>query len=492
MTNVWIPEQQADCENLIGGSFVPGSGAQREIVSPYTGVPLARMHDSTAADVDVAVHKAQAAWLGWRRLPLRERLEPLARLRASLLEQAEPLSLTIAAESGKTPAEARGGLLRGIEVIEFALGLQSADTGGALDVSRGVSCEYRRDALGVVVGITPFNFPAMVPLWMFPIALSVGNTFILKPSEKVPLSANYLGDLALRAGYPPGVFSIVHGDRVAVQALISHPLVQAVAFVGSSQVARSVYAESAAAGKRALCLGGAKNQLIVTPDANPELTAKAVVDSFTGCAGQRCMAGSLLLAVDQGVRLLEPIKKLAASISLGNGMGALIDRAARERLVGAISRAEASGVEVLLDGRQARVPAAYAGGNWLGPTILDRVTPQHEFAREELFGPVLSVIRVPTLEAALAIERENPYGNATSVFTSSGAVARHVVERASSGMVGVNVGVPVPREPFSFGGTKLSKFGHGDITGPAAVDFWTDLKKITSKWAPQVDATWMS
>ncbi|MEO8183222.1 MAG: aldehyde dehydrogenase family protein, partial [Deltaproteobacteria bacterium] len=245
-------------------------------------------------------------------------------------------------------------------------------------------------------------------------------------------------------------------------------------------------------GKRALCLGGAKNQLIVAPDADPELTAKAVVDSFTGCAGQRCMAGSLLLAIDSAARLIEPIKKLASSIALGSGMGALIDRAARTRLVAAIERAESAGVEVALDGRSAAVPSTYAGGNWLGPTILDRVTVDMDCAKEELFGPVLSVLRVPTLEAALAIERSNPYGNATSVFTSSGAVARHVAERASSGMIGVNVGVPVPREPFSFGGTKLSKFGHGDITGPSAVEFWTDRKKITSKWAAQLDATWMS
>ena len=492
MTDAWIPAPQADCENLIGGEFVPGSGPERAIVSPYTGATLSRLHLSTASDVDGAVQKAHAAWLGWRRLPLRERLEPLARLRLSLLEELEPISRTVAAESGKTHAEARAGVLRGIEVMEFALSLQNSDSGAALDVSRGVSCEYRRDPLGVVVGITPFNFPAMVPMWMFPIALSVGNSFVLKPSEKVPLSANYLGDLALRAGYPPGVFSVVHGDRVAVQALITHPLVQAVGFVGSSQVARSVYAEAAAAGKRALCLGGAKNQLIVAPDADPELTAKAVVDSFTGCAGQRCMAGSLLLAVDKGERLIEPIKKLAGSIALGSGMGALIDRAARSRLLSAIERAQSEGAEIALDGRTAPVPAAYAGGNWLGPTILDRVTTEMECAKEELFGPVLAVMRVPTLEAALAIERSNPYGNATSVFTSSGAVARHVAERASSGMIGVNVGVPVPREPFSFGGTKLSKFGHGDITGPSAVDFWSDRKKITSKWAAQLDATWMS
>jgi malonate-semialdehyde dehydrogenase (acetylating)/methylmalonate-semialdehyde dehydrogenase len=492
MSQAWIPAQQADCENLIGGAYVPGSGPVRAIVSPYTGRAISRLHLSTPGDVDSGVQKAHAAWLGWRRVPLRERLEPLARLRLALLEELEPLSLTVAGESGKTPAEARAGVLRGIEVIEFALSLQNSDSGAALDVSRGVSCEYRRDPLGVVVGITPFNFPAMVPLWMFPIALSVGNAFILKPSEKVPLSANYLGDLALRAGYPPGVFSVVHGDRVAVQALVTHPLVQAVAFVGSSQVARSVYAEAAAAGKRALCLGGAKNQLIVAPDADRDLTAKAVVDSFTGCAGQRCMAGSLLLAVDSAAQLIEPIKKLAGSLTLGSSMGALIDRAARTRLITAIERAESAGVEVALDGRSAPVPAAYAGGNWLGPTILDRVTMEMDCAKEELFGPVLSVVRVPTLEAALAIERSNPYGNATSIFTSSGAVARHVAERASSGMIGVNVGVPVPREPFSFGGTKLSKFGHGDITGPSAVDFWSDRKKITSKWAAQLDATWMS
>jgi len=344
----------------------------------------------------------------------------------------------------------------------------------------------------VVAGITPFNFPIMIPCWMGAMAVATGNAFILKPSEKVPLSANYLGDLALRAGYPPGVFSVVHGDRVAVQALITHPLVQAVGFVGSSQVARFVYAESAAAGKRALCLGGAKNQMIVTPDADLDLTAKAVVDSFTGCAGQRCMAGSLLLAVDSGARVLEPIKKLAGALALGSSMGALIDRAARSRLVSAIERAESAGVQVALDGRNAKIPAAYSGGNWLGPTILDQVTPDMDCAKDELFGPVLSVVRVPTLEAALAIERANPYGNATSIFTSSGAVARHVAERSSSGMIGVNVGVPVPREPFSFGGTKQSKFGHGDITGPSAVDFWTDLKKITTKWSAQQDATWMS
>jgi malonate-semialdehyde dehydrogenase (acetylating)/methylmalonate-semialdehyde dehydrogenase len=481
-----------DCLNLIGGTPSPGSGRELDVISPYTGSTVGRVHLSTEADVDRAVRAAHAAWPGWRRLPLRERIEPLLRLRALLLAKIDALSDVIATESGKTPAEAKAGVLRGIEVIDFAASLLNSDSGGALDVSRGVSCEYRRDPIGVVVGVTPFNFPAMVPMWMMPIALTVGNAFILKPSEKVPMAADILGELATRAGYPPGIFSIVHGDKLAVEALCVHPLTQAVAFVGSTEVARRVYAHAAGAGKRALCLGGAKNQLIVAPDADPGLAVRSIVDSFTGCAGQRCMAGSLMIAVGSADRLIDDVKTVAQQIRLGTGMGALIDASAKARLESAIERAASEGATVLLDGRQAKVPSEYAGGNWLGPTIIDHVTPAMDCAQRELFGPVLSVIRVPSLERALSLEQDNPYGNATSIFTSSGAAARLLAERATSGMIGVNIGVPVPREPFSFGGTKQSKFGHGDITGPAAVDFWTDLKKITSKWAAQSDATWMS
>jgi malonate-semialdehyde dehydrogenase (acetylating) / methylmalonate-semialdehyde dehydrogenase len=487
-----IPSHLSSCHNLIGGVPSPGSGSALDVHSPYTGGPLGRVWLSTPGDVDRAVRAAHAAWPAWSRTPLRERIEPLLRLRGLLLDRLNELSDIIAAESGKTPAEARAGVLRGIEVIDFASGLHNSDSGAALDVSRGVTCQYRRDSLGVVVGITPFNFPAMVPMWMFPLALTVGNAFILKPSEKVPLTASYLGDLAVRAGYPAGIFSVLHGDRVTVEALVEHPLTQAVAFVGSSEVARQVYAKAAGAGKRALCLGGAKNQLIVAPDADPGLTVRSIVDSFTGCAGQRCMAGSLMIAVGAAEGLIDAIKTHAQSLSLGTQMGALIERTAKTRIEAAIGRAELEGARVLLDGRNPEVAPEYASGHWLGPTILDQVSPEMECARAELFGPVLAIIRVPTLDAALAIERDNPYGNATSIFTSSGAAARHVSENASSGMIGVNIGVPVPREPFSFGGTKQSKFGHGDITGPAAVDFWTDLKKITTKWATQTDATWMS
>jgi malonate-semialdehyde dehydrogenase (acetylating)/methylmalonate-semialdehyde dehydrogenase len=480
------------CRNLIGGSASLGSGRALDVISPYTGSAVGRVHLSTEADVDQAVLAAHAAWPSWRRTPLRERIEPLLGLRALLLASLDELSDVVASESGKTQGEAKAGVLRGIEVIDFAASLVNSDAGGALDVSRGVSCEYRRDPLGVVVGITPFNFPAMVPMWMFPIALTVGNAFILKPSEKVPMAAGLLGELATRAGYPPGIFSVVHGDKLAVEALCRHPLVQAVAFVGSTEVARRVYAQAATAGKRALCLGGAKNQLIVAPDAEPSLAVRSIVDSFTGCAGQRCMAGSLMIAVGSADRLIDQVKAVAEKIPLGSGMGALIDGAAKTRLEAAIEHAQAEGATVLLDGRQATVPSQYAGGHWLGPTILDHVTPSMECAQRELFGPVLSVIRVASLDAALSIEQDNPYGNATSIFTSSGAAARLLSERSTSGMIGVNIGVPVPREPFSFGGTKQSKFGHGDMTGPAAVDFWTDLKKITTKWAAQSDATWMS
>jgi malonate-semialdehyde dehydrogenase (acetylating)/methylmalonate-semialdehyde dehydrogenase len=461
-------------------------------VSPYDGRVIGRVGLSGRADVDAAVAAAERAWPAWAATPLRERARVLARFRELALLALDDLANTVAIESGKTPDEARAGLQRGLEVVDFALSLPSSDAGGALEVSRGVTCEYRREPIGVVAGVTPFNFPAMVPLWMFPIALMVGNAFILKPSEKVPLSAGRLGALMAQAGCPPGIFSVVHGDREAVEALADHPGVRAIAFVGSSPVARAVYARAGASGKRALCLGGAKNAVIVVPDADERLTIQSVLDSFTGCAGQRCMAVSLLIAVGDAGRFVDKIAAAAARVRPGVEMGALIDRQARERIERAIADAERDGAVVLTDGRHAPVPERYQGGSWIGPTVLDRARADMACARVELFGPVLTVLRVATLDQALAIDHAGAYGNATSVFTTSGAVARHVSERAPSGMIGVNVGVPVPRDPFSFGGTRESKLGHGDITGPGAVEFWSDLKKITTKWALQPDATWMS
>ncbi len=493
MNLVEVPPSAHVCENLIAGRRQPVTkGIRRDIVSPYSGTRVGTVGLSSVEDVAAAVAAAQAAFPAWRLTPLKERTRPLFQFRELLTRHLDELANLAALEAGKTRDEARAGLQKGLEVVEFALSLQNLDDGGALEVSRGVTCEARREPLGVVVGITPFNFPGMVPLWMFPIAVTVGNAFILKPSEKVPMTACRLGELMVEAGYPAGVFSIVNGDREAAMALVDHPGVQAVAFVGSSAAARAVYARATGHGKRALCLGSAKNHIIVVPDANEAVTVRGVVDSFTGCAGQRCMASSVLLAVGDVDHLVDGIAAEAARIQLGKGMGALIDGAAEERIRKAIDTAEKEGAQIKVDGRASKPPAGYEGGHWVGATVIDRARPEMECARSEIFGPVLTVIRVPTLEQALAIEERIPYGNATSVFTSSGAVARAVADRATSGMIGVNIGVPVPREPFSFGGTKDSRFGHGDITGRGGVEFWSQLKKVTTKWALQSDASWMS
>jgi len=475
------------------GRGVPRSSTSYvTVASPYTGRVLGSVPDSDASEVDAIVRGAAEAAREWGQVPIKERTLPLFRFRELVLERLEDLAHSAASESGKTVAEGRAGVLKGVEVIEYALSLQNLDAGGSLEVSGGVRCEVRREPLGVVAGITPFNFPAMVPMWLFPIAVTLGNAFVLKPSEKVPLTASMLGELMLEARYPAGVFSIVHGGRGTVDRLLDHPDVAAYGFVGSSKVAQHVYARAAQLGKRVLALGGAKNTLILAPDADPALAIGGITASFTGCAGQRCMAGSVLTAVGDCDALIEGIVTAARAIALGRDMGALIDDASVARLEAAIARGVAEGATLRLDGRKPVPPDGCEGGHWLGPTILDHVPADSFCAREELFGPVLSIVRVPTLQAALELERASPYGNATSVFTRSGAVARMVSDGATSGMIGINIGVPVPREPFSFGGTKGSRFGHGDITGQGALEFWTKLKKVTSKWGPALDGSWMS
>jgi malonate-semialdehyde dehydrogenase (acetylating)/methylmalonate-semialdehyde dehydrogenase len=488
-----LPHDVRDCRNLVGGAWKSASrGRTLEVTSPYTGKLIGAVGLSDARDVDDAVAAASRAFPAWAATPLKERIGPLRRFHELLTRHAADLANTVALESGKTPAEALAGIHRGLEVADYALSIPNLDDGAALEVSRGVTCEARREPLGVVAGVTPFNFPAMVPMWMFPIALTLGNAFVLKPSERVPLAACRLGELMMEAGYAPGVFSVVHGDREAVHALVDHPDVRAIGFVGSTPAARAVYLRATALGKRALCLGGAKNHLVVAPDADEALTVRGVVDSFTGCAGQRCMAGSVLVVVGSAARFVDSIVKAAASIPLGSGMGALIDAAARDRIAKAIDRAESEGAQVALDGRKVAPPHGYEGGHWLGPTVLDRLRPGMDCLTTEIFGPVLSVVHVGSLDEALALEKATPFGNATSIFTSSGAAARYVAERATSGMIGVNVGVPVPRDPFSFGGTKDSRFGQGDITGPGALELWSQLKKITTRWAPSPDVSWMS
>jgi malonate-semialdehyde dehydrogenase (acetylating)/methylmalonate-semialdehyde dehydrogenase len=329
-------------------------------------------------------------------------------------------------------------------------------------------------------------------MWTIPIALALGNAYVWKPSDKTPLTARKIADALVEAGLPAGLFTVLHGGEATVNAIIDHPLVKAIGFVGSTKVAKLIYQRGTQLGKRVLALGGAKNHIVLLPDANPDLCGPGVSDSFTGCAGQRCMAASVLLAVGDVDSHIDRIVQRAGSLKLGADMGAIITKEQVSFLKEAITRAEKAGAKVLLDGRKAKAPAGLEGGNWIGPTILDNVKPGSEAATMELFGPIISIVRCKDISEAIAIENSVEYGNACSVFTSNGALADRIAREASTGMVGVNVGVPVPREPFSFGGTNASKFGHGDITGRHSLDFWSNVKKITVKWDKQNDSNWMS
>jgi malonate-semialdehyde dehydrogenase (acetylating) / methylmalonate-semialdehyde dehydrogenase len=359
-----------------------------------------------------------------------------------------------------------------------------------LEVSSGVDCYMRRLPLGVAVGITPFNFPAMVPMWMFPIAIACGNSFILKPSEQVPLTPLLLGDILKEAGLPDGVFNVLQGDRGTVEDLLDHPDVQAASFVGSTPVARAVFLRGTKTGKRVVALGGAKNHLVIVPDADPEVTARNVVSSATGCAGQRCMAASVLIAVGESGYLVDAIETEMRKIRTGIDMGPVISAKALDRISSYVSHAAREGARLRLDGRSVMVPGK-EGGFYVGPTLIDELEPDSACVREEVFGPVLSILRTATLDQALAIENGSPYGNAASIYTTNGATARYFESRAHAAMVGINIGVPVPREPFSFGGWNQSKFGVGDITGRDALDFWTKKRKTTVKWTAR-SSNWMS
>jgi malonate-semialdehyde dehydrogenase (acetylating)/methylmalonate-semialdehyde dehydrogenase len=487
-----IPTQTLECENFIQGRWVAGSAGSATIYSPYNGSVIGRMSVPSQQQIKDAIAHAQHAQTQWALLPIKERSKVLYQFRNILLREADEIAHLKSAESGKTFDEGKAGLMKGVEVLEFALSIQNLDLGGRLEVSRGVSCEYRREPLGVIANITPFNFPAMVPMWTIPIALVLGNSYIWKPSDKTPLTSMKIANALKEAGLPDGVFTVLHGGVETVNAIIDNPLVKAVGFVGSTKVARAVYERATLLGKRALALGGAKNHIILVPDAHPDLAGPGISDSFTGCAGQRCMAASVLLAVGDVEAHIQKIVRRAGSLILGQQMGAIITKTQVEFLKSAITRAEAAGAKVLLDGRNTQAPKGFEGGYWLGPTILDCVTPGSEAATQELFGPILSIVRCKDLSEALRIEKSVEYGNACSVFTSNGAIAERVTREASTGMVGVNVGVPVPREPFSFGGINASKFGHGDITGHHSLDFWSNVKKVTTKWEPQTDSSWMS
>lgn len=487
-----LPKEFIKVDNFIAGQWVTGEKGTLDVLSPYNGKKIGQVSLPSADQIDMAIAKANEAQKIWGRTPMKERAQVLFQFRQILMRDLESISHLISAESGKTLVEAKAGLMKGIEVLEYALSIQNLDLGGKVEVSRGVMCEYRREALGVIANITPFNFPAMVPMWTIPIALALGNAYVWKPSDKTPLTSFYLVQALVEAGLPSGLMTVLHGAADTVNTIIDHPLVKAVGFVGSTKVAKLVYQRGTHQGKRVLALGGAKNHIVLLPDANPELSGTGISDSFTGCAGQRCMAASVLLAVGNVDGHIQKVLQRASSLKLGIDMGAIITKEQRTFLVEAIGRIEKAGAKILLDGRQAIPPPGFESGNWLGPTVIDHVQSGTEAATVELFGPILSIVHCKDLSEAMKVENSVEYGNACSVFTSSGPMAERVVREATTGMVGVNIGVPVPREPFSFGGINASKFGQGDITGPASLDLWSNLKKVTTKWETQSDGTWMS
>jgi malonate-semialdehyde dehydrogenase (acetylating)/methylmalonate-semialdehyde dehydrogenase len=478
--------------HFLGNQRYIGSGDRPlPVTSPLDGSTIGEVGLSCRDTVQRAVKTAKEAFTTWSVTPVKERVQPLFRYKALCEKHLLELSESVSRENGKTVAEARAGLEKGLEVVEYACSAPQLLTGEILEVSTGVDCATRRYPLGVCVGITPFNFPAMVPLWMYPLAIACGNTFILKPSEQVPTTPIRLAELFAEAGLPAGVFNVLQGDRTTVELLLEHPDVAAAAFVGSTPVARAVYQRGTERNKRVLALGGAKNHLVVVPDADPEITARNVVASATGCAGQRCMAASVLIAVGDCEPVLNAIIGNMKAVRPGVEMGAIISRKALERITGYIDRAEADGATILVDGRHITVPGK-ENGYYTGPTLIDGLTPDSPAVRDEIFGPVLSVLRVRTLDDALAIENANPYGNAASIYTTSGNTARYFEQRASAGMIGVNIGVPVPREPFAFGGWNDSRFGVGDITGRDGLAFWTKTKKTTTKWTARSGQNWMS
>jgi malonate-semialdehyde dehydrogenase (acetylating)/methylmalonate-semialdehyde dehydrogenase len=424
-------------------------------------------------------------------MPIKERVQVFFRYKTLLEKHLDELAQLCTEENGKTIGESVAEIEKCIELTEFATSLPQLVTGEVLEVSRGVECRTEHAPLGIVASIVPFNFPAMVPNWTLPNAIALGNCMILKPSEKVPLSCGRIAELLKEAGLPDGVFNIVHGDTEIVEAICDHPKIEVVSFVGSTKVAKLVYQRATANLKRCLALGGAKNHLMVLPDAIPAMTAQNVAASMSGCAGQRCMAASAMVAVGPVDHIIEKICDEARKIVPGQNLGAVINKESQERIERYITEAEQQGAKVLVDGRGVKV-AGKEQGTYVGPTVIDHVTPDMAVAREEIFGPVISIMRTQTVDEALAIENANPYGNAASVFTQNGGIARYIIERASAGMIGINVGVPVPREPFSFGGWNESKFGVGDITGKSSIEFWTKLKKSTTKWNPEAGVNWMS
>ncbi|PWU00692.1 MAG: methylmalonate-semialdehyde dehydrogenase (CoA acylating) [Terriglobia bacterium] len=465
----------------------PEGRALHHITNPATGAAIAGVVYADESDIDRAVRSAHEAFLKWRNVPVVDRVQVLYRYKALLEKYVDDVAATLTRENGKTADDAKAETRRAIQMVEVACGMPSLMMGDSLnDVARDIDCKTIRQPIGVCAGITPFNFPAMVPMWMYPFAIACGNTFVLKPSEKVPLTPTRAIELLHEAGLPPGVLNLVHGDRKAVDALLRHPLVKAVSFVGSTPVAKHIYTTAAAEGKRVQALGGAKNHLVVMADADMPKTVEAIIGSAFGAAGERCLAGSVLVPVGEAAGpLLDLLVKRTKSLAVGDGsqagveMGPLVTSDHRERVAGYIDKGLAEGAKPLCDGREKK---STDGGYFLGPTIFDYVTPEMTIAREEIFGPVLSVIRVNTLNDAIELVNRSAFGNATSIFTNDGKAAREYSSRIEVGMVGVNVGVAAPMAFFPFAGWKNSFFGDLHAHGKDAIAFYTEQKVIMSRW----------
>ena len=486
-----VADQEAAVRNYIGGVWTdPASnGETRSVANPGTGEMLGRVPLSTAEAVNDAVQAAKDAFPAWRETPPVERTRIFFRLKALLEEHLDALSASLSRKHGKTRAEARGEIRRGIENVEHVCGIPTLMMGEALeDIAPGIDCQTRRQPLGVFAGITPYNFPVMIPCWFWPYAVATGNTFVLKPSEQDPLTHQRIVELAVEAGLPEGVLNVVHGDQRAVDPLLEHPDVKGISFVGSSRVAQIIYEKAAAAGKRVQALGGAKNHMVVLPDANYDRVSEALLGSLFGSAGQRCLAGSVIMGVGEAY---EPIRERflegARSLKLGYGldedteMGPVVSAAHRERVLGYVEQGKEEGAQLALD-RSSDGVDDYPNGHWVGPTVFEDVRPEMAIGREEIFGPVAAFSRVDSVDEAVNLMHKNDYGNATSIFTSSGRAARKFAYRAGISMIGVNVGVAAPMAFFPFGGSRHSFFGDLKAQGQDAISFYTDRRVVISRW----------
>jgi malonate-semialdehyde dehydrogenase (acetylating) / methylmalonate-semialdehyde dehydrogenase len=484
-------------EHWIGGSETTGSSTRHSVVwNPATGQEQAHVLLAEPADVDAAVQAAAKAFEDWRDVGVLRRARVMFAMRALIDKHMDELAGIVADEHGKTVDDAKGEITRGLEVVEFAAGIPTLLKGEFSEqVATDIDSYSFRQPLGVVAGITPFNFPVMVPMWMHPVAIATGNTFVLKPSERDPSASNFVAQLYAEAGLPEGVFNVVHGDKVAVDAILDHPQIAAVSFVGSTPIARYIYERGSANGKRVQALGGAKNHAVVLPDADLDYTADQLVSAGYGSAGQRCMAISAVVAVGAaGDALVDKVRERTERIVVGPGraagseMGPVVTSEARDRVKGYIDGGAAAGATLVVDGRNLSVEG-HADGFFVGPTLLDRVTTDMAVYTDEIFGPVLVVLRADTFDEAIDLINANAYGNGTAIFTSNGEAARAFQRRVTVGMIGINVPIPVPMAFYSFGGWKDSLFGDRHMHGPEGVGFYTRAKVVTSRWPHVHDAT---